>query len=165
MQSAGTGSGISAAAGEASAMPMLSNLPLQLAMKELNKCIESGVADGFLTILLEVMKLAFCLDHDYRKNIAGFSGRYLFRSVDHAICVGATFSGGEMHVEQDEVPDPDVTVVFKDGKALMGFLLSGNPDILGSMLRQEVTPEGNLNYLYKFAYLARRLQLMATGEA
>lgn len=55
-------------------------------------------------------------------------------------------------------------MIFKDGKALMDFLLAENPDILGAMLHQEVTPEGNLNYLYTFAYMARHLQRMATGR-
>jgi hypothetical protein len=31
------------------------------------------------------------------------------------------------------------------------------------MLRQDVAVDGNLNYLYKFAFMAKRLQLMATG--
>ena len=137
---------------------------LKLALKRLEKCLSLEMAEEFLKILLEVMRLAFFFDHDYRKNIEGFSGSYLFRSSDHAIAVSATFSGGEMDISEEEVLNPNVTVIFKDGKALMNFLLSGNPDILGSMLRQEVSPEGNLNYLYKFAYMARRLQLMAGGQ-
>jgi len=78
--------------------------------------------------------------------------------------VTATFKDDQLHVHEDEVPDPQVTVIFKDGKALMDFLLAENPDILGAMLHQEVTPEGNLNYLYTFAYMARHLQRMATGR-
>ena len=46
----------------------------------------------------------------------------------------------------------------------MNYLLSPKPDILGSVLRQDVMVSGNLNYLYKFAYMAKRLQLMATGK-
>jgi hypothetical protein len=47
---------------------------------------------------------------------------------------------------------------------LMGFLLSPKPDILGSMLRQDISIDGNLNYLYKFAYMAKHLQLKVTGK-
>ena len=61
------------------------------------------------------------------------------------------------------IPDPDITILFKDGKALMGYLLSPKPDILGSILHQEVSLAGNLNYLYKFAFMSKRLQLMAEG--
>ncbi len=141
----------------------MTNPALQIALKKLEECFSAELAEEFLKILLEAMKVAFFFDHDYRKNIAGFSGRYLFRSTDHAINVAATFANEVMEVTEEEIANPHVTVIFKDGRALMNFLLCGNPDILGSMLRQEVTPEGNLNYLYKFAYMARRLQLMAAG--
>ena len=127
-------------------------------------CISSELVEEFLEVLLKVMKIVFFFDDDYRKNIAEFKGRYLFRSVDRSITVTAIFEDGQLHVHEDEIPDPQVTVIFKDGKALMDFLLAENPDILGAMLRQEVTPEGNLNYLYKFAYMARHLQRMATGR-
>lgn len=45
----------------------------------------------------------------------------------------------------------------------MDFLLTPRPDIIGAVLRQDVCVDGNLNYLYKFAFMARRLQLKATG--
>ena len=68
-----------------------------------------------------------------------------------------------MEVLEEEISRPDITVTFKDSKALVNYLLTPNPDVLGSMLRQEVILDGNLNYLYKFAFMAKRLQLMATG--
>jgi hypothetical protein len=142
----------------------MTNPALKLALETLEKRLSTELAEGFLATLLEVMEIAFFFDHNYRKNIEGFAGRYLFRSSDHAIEVSATFANGNMEVAEKAIPDPHVTLIFKDEKALLNFLLSGNPDILGSMLRQDVTPEGNLNYLYKFAYMARRLQLMATGR-
>ena len=145
-------------------MTIQPNVALSAALNSLESRISSGFAGDFLAVLLEVMRLAFCFDPDYKKNIEGFEGRYQFRSLDKAILVSATFSAGQMHVEEGVIPDPHMTVIFRDGKALMNFLMSGNPDILGSMLRQEVTTEGNLNYLYKFAYMARRLQLMAEGR-
>lgn len=137
---------------------------VRLALRNLVDCLESGIAESFLEILLEAMKLVFVFDHEYRKNIENFDGRYLFRSEDRCITVAATFANSRLHLAETELADPHVTVIFKDGTAIMHFLLADNPDLLGSMLRQEVTPEGNLNYLYKFAYLARRLQLMASGK-
>ena len=38
--------------------------------------------------------------------------------------------------------------------------MSPRQDILGSMLRHDVGTEGNLNYLYKFGFMAKQLQLM-----
>ena len=143
---------------------VITKMALEPALKKLFACISSDMAEKFLEVLLDVMKVVFMLDGDFRRNIDGFEGRYLFRSADRSIDVSACFEDDKLHVSEEEVANPHVTVIFKDGKALMSFLLTENPDILGSMLRQEVTPEGNLNYLYKFAYMARRLQLMATGQ-
>lgn len=139
------------------------NPTLRLALQKFEQCLMDDLADDFLELLLDGMRLAFVLDSSYRKNIKNFNGRYHFRSVDNAVTVSATFSGKTMHVIDGAIDNPHVTLIFKDGKSVMKFLLSGKPDILGSMLRQEITPEGNLNYLYKFAYMARRLQLMVTG--
>jgi hypothetical protein len=77
--------------------------------------------------------------------------------------VAALFADSRLEVREEVIPNPDITVLFKDGKALMSYLLTPKPDILGSMLRQEVSLDGNLNYLYKFAFMAKRLQLMASG--
>ena len=126
-------------------------------------CLTSEAAEEFLQILLNLMSVVFIFNHDYRKNINGFNGRYQFKSKDGCITMAALFGDDKLEVREEDIPDPDITVLFKDGKALMGYLLTPKPDILGSMLRQEVSLDGNLNYLYKFAYMAKRLQLMATG--
>ncbi len=128
------------------------------------RCLESEAAEEFLEMLLKFMSLAFVLDRDYRRNIEGFNGRYLFRSRDNSITVAVVFKDNRMKVHERELEDTNVTVIFRDGRALMGYLLSPKPDILGSLLRQDVTFNGNLNYVYKFAYMAKRLQLMAAGE-
>lgn len=143
---------------------MTTDILFQTALKNFLKSIESEFAEDFLQLLLTLMSAAFFIDHDFRKNIDGFKGRYQFKSKDGEITVAALFEKDRLEVKEKEINNPNITVLFKDGKALMGYLLSPKPDILGSMLRQEVTLDGNLNYLYKFAYMAKRLQLMATGE-
>jgi hypothetical protein len=127
------------------------------------EAIKSEGAEEFLEILLKAMKLVFFIDKDFRRNIENFNGRYLFCSKDHAITVAAVFTHGRLQVREEVIDNTDMTVTFKNAKALMGFLLSPKPDILGSMLRQDVAVDGNLNYLYKFAFMAKRLQLKATG--
>ncbi len=138
--------------------PLLDNM-----MREFAVSLESEFAEEFLETLLRLMSFVLLVDHDYRKNIVGFRGRYQFLSTDGAITVGALFNDDEMEVREEVIAEPNITVTFKDGKALMGYLLSPKPDVLGSMLRQEVRLDGNLTSLYKFAYMAKRLQLMATG--
>ncbi len=142
---------------------MTGNILFGTAMKKFVECLESEFAEEFLEILLWVMKIAFIADHDYKRNIVDFNARYLFRSVDGSITVAAVFGDDHMEVREEDLADPDITVIFKDSKALMNYLLTPKPDVLGSMLRQEVTLDGNLNYIYKFAFMAKRLQLMATG--
>ena len=142
---------------------MPDNLLIHSAFKEFSDCLCSECAEDFLQLLLGLMSVVFMLDHGFRRNIAGFNGRYQFRSRDGSISVAALFGDNRLEVREEEIPDPDITVLFKDGKALMGYLLAPKPDILGSLLRQEVALDGNLNYLYKFAFMAKRLQLMARG--
>ncbi len=137
---------------------------IETLMKKWLKNIESEFAEEFLEILLKMMSLVLLINYkDFRRNIDGFSGRYLFRSKDNEITVSAVFSDNKMAVSEKEIDNTDVTVIFRDGKALMNYILSPKPDIIGSILRQDVTYVGNLNYLSKFAYMAKRLQLMATG--
>jgi len=142
---------------------MPDNLLITGAFKEFSDCLSSELAEDFLQLLLGLMSVVFMFDRGFRKNIAGFNGRYQFRSKDGSITVAALFGDNRLEVREEEIPNPDITVLFKDGKALMGYLLTPKPDILGSMLRQEVSLDGNLNYLYKFAFMAKRLQLMASG--
>ncbi len=132
-------------------------------MQKFSSSLESEFAEEFLENLMRLMSLVLLLDHDYKKNIIGFNGRYQFMSSDGAITVAAVFNDDAMEVSEEVIADPNITITFKDGKALMGYLLSPKPDVLGSLLRQEVRLDGNLNYLYKFAFMAKRLQLMATG--
>ncbi len=75
------------------------------------------------------------------------------------------FRDNRLRVYDKAIANTDVTVTFKDARALMNYILSPKPDILGSILRQDVVIDGNFNYLYKFAYMAKHLQLMATGKA
>ncbi|SPD72836.1 conserved hypothetical protein [uncultured Desulfobacterium sp.] len=128
------------------------------------KSFESEITEKFLEMLLNAMKLAFDLNKEYRRNIEGFKGRYLFKSRDNSITTSAVFENERLRVDNKDIRDTDVTVTFRDSKALRDYILSPKPDILGSILRQDVVINGNFNYLYKFAYLAKHLQLMATGK-
>lgn len=125
------------------------------------KSIKAEAAEEILDLLLKGMSLVFLINKDYRRNIKNFNGRYLFRSRDKKISVSAVFENGMLTSSQDTISDPNITVVFKDGKALLNYLFSPKPDILNSLLTQDVTFSGNLNYLYKFAYMATSLRLMA----
>jgi hypothetical protein len=142
---------------------MPDDLILKSAMKNFLDGLTSEVAEDVLQLLLGLMAVVLEFIPEFRKNIQNFNGRYQFKSKDGLITVAALFHENWLEVREEEIPDPDITILFKDGKALMGYLLSPKPDILGSILHQEVSLDGNLNYLYKFAFMSKRLQLMAQG--
>jgi len=144
---------------------LINNLQIQNIAQKWLSSMGSQAAEGFLLLLLKLMDLVFMLNiWNFRENIEGFRGRYVFRSKDDSIVASASFKNGNMKVYDKIIDKPDITITFRDDKALMNYLLSPKPDILGSILRQDVTINGNLNYLYKFAYMAKRLQLLATGQ-
>jgi hypothetical protein len=133
-------------------------------LKEIFESFDSEVTGEFLELLLNAMRLSYIFNKDFRKNIEGFEGRYLFKSRDGKITIAAVFENGRMKVKEKEMSDTDITVSFRSAKALREFIFSPKPDILGSILRQDVVVDGNFNYMYKFAYMAKHLQLMVTGQ-
>jgi hypothetical protein len=144
---------------------MLDDVLIEELLKRWLKSMESEFAEEFLELLLKLMSLMLLINYkDFRRNIEGFNARYLFKSKDNEITVSAVFRDNKMDVSERPIDNTNIIVNFKDGKALMNYILSPKPDILGSILRQDVTFDGNLNYLSKFAYMAKRLQLMATGN-
>ena len=128
------------------------------------KCLESETAEEFLELLLKLMSLSFKIDEDYYRNIRGFTGRYQFRSIDNSVTMAALFTGKELKVKERLIPDADVSVIFKDGKSLMDYLLATDRDILRLVLNNEVVLKGNINYMLKFGYMANHLQLALAGK-
>lgn len=120
----------------------------------------SEVAEEFLQTLLTLMQIVFVVNHEYRRNIKNFEGRYQFCSKDGEVTIAAVFHNNRMDVMEKKIDKADITITFRDGKTLLNFIISPRQDILGSMLRHDVVTEGNLNYLYKFGFMAKQLQLM-----
>lgn len=163
--------------------------------------LDDEAADELLEALLKLMKLAFWLDPDYARNIKDFTGSYRFQDQDGGVNVLVKFDHGEMKFRsQDPTPEANVTVTFKDSKALLNFLLADfgdalrkflqndrrfwgdlfhadfghtlkdfmfahgqllrnfllgfKKDILKTLLENQIHVTGNLNYLYKFGFMA-----------
>jgi hypothetical protein len=137
--------------------------------RQFSKCVENEIAQDFLTLLLKVMSLAFRVNPEYRRNIDGFTGRYQFRSANNKVKVAAMFTGKGLKVKRGRlIKDPDVTVIFKDGKSIMNYLrsylLGMGGDVLKLVLKNEVVIKGNVNYVYRFFYMANHVQLALTGR-
>jgi len=130
--------------------------------KELKEYIEKNkLTDEFLELLLNGMGWAFYLSKKYRTDNLNFEGYYLFKTSDRDDKVEASvvFKKGKMTVYNKAYDRhvPSVTVIFENSKALCDYIFSKDQDILNSLLKNEVQVTGNLNYIYKFGYMAREL--------
>ena len=125
-----------------------------LARKVLAKTLEGEATEWFLEVLLFVMRVLFLISPNYRKNIKNFTGSYRFKDKEDNVNVLVKFYDGDMEISEDPAPQTDVTVTFKDSEALRNFLLAFKKDILKVLLHNEIQVNGNLNYLYKFIFMA-----------
>jgi hypothetical protein len=125
--------------------------------ESLRAALEDALVETLLEVLLEGMSLAFLLLRGFRRNLSGFSGKYLFRTANGGVALRALFASRHLSVLRGESADYDVAVTFTDSAAFCRFLFSSDQDILASLLANDVTVDGNLNYVYKFGFMARDL--------
>jgi hypothetical protein len=117
------------------------------------------LTDDFFELLLRGMDLALLLSPRYRAAAAGFDGVVVFCTKNGKVAVTAVFAGGDLRVEREARPAWDCRITFADSDAIWSFLLAEDQDILDSILRNAVEVEGNLNYVYRFGFLAKELAL------
>jgi hypothetical protein len=126
--------------------------------------LENLWTEWFLKFFLLIFRFSFCLSPDLRKNIVGFKAKYVFKSRNGSIRESVIFTQDEngdpvMTCEDEPVPDPDVTVVFKDADVLKRYLYSfAGQDILDLILENDVHLEGNWNYVCKLLFMIRELR-------
>lgn len=125
--------------------------------RPLREQLLDDVTDEFLEILLHAMSLAFAISGDYRANIKDFTGTLVFRTRVGDVGATVVFKDGHMEVHDDASTNYDCCIAFADARALWSSLLAENQDILDSVVSNTVDADGNLNYLYRFGYLAREL--------
>jgi hypothetical protein len=137
--------------------------------------LSSDVADWVLDQLLTAMKLALEGSRKplvlrvlprlegYHKNLRPdddkppFEAVYLFVSRDGGIQVSAVFLDGRMEVLSDASPNWDIKIVFKDVQGFWRLIFSGGNGVLESIYVNDVEIYGNVNFLFKFAFMARDL--------
>ncbi|MBP1730635.1 MAG: glycyl radical enzyme [Deltaproteobacteria bacterium] len=115
----------------------------------------------------------------FRGLLGDFTGILLFQTRDGSVRKYVQFRDGRLETHEKMTEKPNVTITFTDGTALVNFLFSPvrgylndfiadgdvdaqhSFDILTGMLKNELTVDGNLNYLYRFGFLANHLLLEA----
>ena len=135
------------------------NFFLKRIIEKLKKKVETEFYDEVLELLLKAIRLFLYINKDFRKNIDNFDAQYVFQSQDGLIAASAIFKDEKMTVYEDKIMNANVTVTFKDGKAIWDFLMSSKPDIFAFVLQNKLSYSGNLNYIMKFAYIANHLKL------
>ncbi|UCC29263.1 MAG: hypothetical protein JSU86_13800 [Phycisphaerales bacterium] len=135
----------------------LANWTLRRFARRVVNELRGGATDAFLELLLRGMDLAFNLSRGFRRNIENFDARYVFRTADGRVHATADFANGDMKVDRRAEDRWSVRVTFANTRAFQTFLFSKDQDILNSVLANEVEVDGNLNYIYKFGFMARDL--------
>jgi hypothetical protein len=125
---------------------------------------EDKWTEWFLKLFLWFFGLSFRLFPELRKNIEDFDAKYVFKSRNGSIRESAIFkrdgNGGPVMTREDEpVPNPHVTIVFKNADVLKRYLYSlADQDILELILNNDVHLEGNWNYVCKLLFMIRDLR-------
>ena len=122
------------------------------------KQLYGNATKEFLTLLLKTMDLAFVLSKDYRRNIERLEADYVFETEDKTVGVTASFHNGNMKVTKSTMEKPTVKILFKNANALKNYIFSTNQNIIDSLLKNEVRAVGNVNYIFKFGYMALDLE-------
>lgn len=126
--------------------------------RDLVEQLRTRVTDDFLELLLKAMEASFYLSRSYRRHIENFVATYVFATADGTVAATMYFHDGEVEVGEDAAEDFTARVTFADAAALRRFLFAEHQDILQSILANEVEVAGNINYIYKFGYMARDLE-------
>ena len=130
--------------------------------------VKEEVTEEFLKALLQFFRISCCFDKYLRRSIENFKGQIEFRSENKGIRVVAEFRDGYLHPRELKpneqlTPPANASIVFKNPEAVQNFLLppggsEGRKDVLRSYLNNEIRLEGNLNYIYRFGFLATHVQ-------
>ena len=143
------------------------------AVKKFLDSLKAETAKTILEALFSIMRTRFQIDpliigSNFRENIEGFEAKYQFRSKSGDINVLLKFHDGDMDWKESPSQDVNASLEFKDGHALVNYLFNylvlQDRDFLKSMTKNEIKVSGNLNYLYKFLFMANHIILEATHQ-
>jgi len=82
-----------------------------------------------------------------------FDADFLFATRDRRMQVHARFGDGKMRVGLGGLPDPDVSILFRDPGAMRAFFDAG-VDPMSLLLANDVNFDGNLSCMLKFGHMS-----------
>jgi hypothetical protein len=113
--------------------------------------------DKLLEILLAAMSIAGYLLPEFHRQLRHGEAKLVFRSSTGPVAAAAIIKGGRLSVDSTPKGSGDCLVTFATADAFRRFLFAKDHDILNSLLKNEVTVEGNVNLVYRFGFLANEL--------
>jgi pyruvate-formate lyase len=122
-----------------------------------------GLTKPVVKLSLWGMKWLLRLKQDLRESIMDFHGSYLLRTRSGDIYLPVVFRDGAMHLPAPSIDPTEVNAVleFRDKAALLTYLLDyatgQDQDLLAGVVRDEIRPYGNINYIFKFAFLSNSI--------
>ncbi len=117
-----------------------------------------------LEALLQGLGFLMSVHPALKDEVRALKAGYRLTTRDRRMSVTARFSAGTLNASRADARPANVTLIFKNTAALIRIAAAPKPDLLGSMLRQEVAFDGNLNYLLKLAYFLRRVAFILQGD-
>jgi hypothetical protein len=117
-----------------------------------------------LETLFKGLGLLLVVHPGLKSTVAPLRAAYRIATSDNRMNVWARFSSGTVSSGRGEGGPVNVTLRFTDVASMLRLFSSPKPDLLGAMLRQQVSFDGNLNYLLKLAYLLQRVLLVVKGD-
>lgn len=120
--------------------------------------LREEAADSLLEYALRALTVIIEKNPRLRRNATDIDAVYHFSIERARRDISLHLDRRGARVRRGTPDNPDVSIGFRDTASVVSFLLAPKPDILRSLLNQDIAVDGNVNYLFKFAYLANKLK-------
>lgn len=120
--------------------------------------LREEAADSLLEYALRALTVIIEKNPRLRANATDIDAVYHFSIERARRDISLHLDRRGARVRRGAPENPDVSIGFRDTASVVSFLLAPKPDILRSLLNQDIAVDGNVNYLFKFAYLANKLK-------
>jgi len=108
---------------------------------------------------LKAIGWAFKFSKTFRKEIYNeetgfiFNAKYQFKTRDDTVNIYMIIADGKLTTGKGVIPDPDITIYYKD-KATLAKIYNKSPEeSLDYLLTNEMSYTGNMSYLTRFSYI------------
>ncbi len=139
-------------------------------MSAFTNTISEKMAPALLGLVFKGLGVRARLDKNFRRNLyqdigngsEPWSARIVFKTRDNRVVRHAIIKDGKIKSGKGDLPDCDVSFVLKNATGIKKMLTASAQESMEMILRNELTFEGNMSVVTRFAYLLERIT--AGGE-